>query len=427
MTLKEMLEASALKMNEAKSLILKTDATNEDRQKADGLMNEARQLKSDADRLMTIDREGGILLDMQRGVQDEKQRQQETPKEFKAWREFLSAVYQAQKNRVHDSRLHTFDDEKSSGNYAEKDMSGATGSSGGFLIPEEFQAQLMAAMGEGSIVRQRANVIPIRRRQITIPGLDQTQSLAAGRPRWFGGLTFDWIAEGQSKPTSDAVFRDITLVAKKLVGYTRASDELVSDSAISLEAFLSGPLGFAGGVAWMEDYAFLQGTGVGQPLGVLNAPALLSVRRDVSGKIRYDDLVRMYAAHMISPNSVWLFSQTALIDLLKMEDSEGNLIWGSAVNGEAPRVLGIPYVITEKLPAHGTTGDALLCDFNYYVIADRQATTVDSTPYEKWIEDKTSWRVVHRVDGQPWTNAPFTLQDNTTQISPFVALSSDIS
>jgi HK97 family phage major capsid protein len=69
----------------------------------------------------------------------------------------------------------------------------------------------------------------------------------------------------------------------------------------------------------------------------------------------------------------------------------------------------------------------LLADFSYYLIGDRQATTVESTKFEAWQYDKTSWRAVHRVDGQPWTNAPFTYQDSTTTVSPFVALSSDVS
>ncbi len=33
-----------------------------------------------------------------------------------------------------------------------------------------------------------------------------------------------------------------------------------------------------------------------------------------------------------------------------------------------------------------------------------------------------TWRVVERVDGQPWIEKPITLQDGTTQVSPFVAL-----
>jgi hypothetical protein len=33
-----------------------------------------------------------------------------------------------------------------------------------------------------------------------------------------------------------------------------------------------------------------------------------------------------------------------------------------------------------------------------------------------------TWRVVERVDGQPWLDKAVTLQDATTQVSPFVVL-----
>lgn len=427
MTLKEMLERAQQKMEAARAIVSNPSASADEKASVPALMAEAKLLKADADLLMTIDREGGALAEAAKGVSEAK-RQQDAPKGFKYWGEFLQAAHVAKMGGKTDPRLSYFQDEPPTTlTRTTKDMSGETGAGGGYLIPEQFRATLMAAMAESGIVRSRATVIPMSSRSIRIPALNQTQSLAEGRPRWFGGLTFDWIGEGESKPASDAAFRDIELVAKKLVGFTRASDELLTDAAISLEAFLSGPLGFAGGAVWMEDYAFLRGTGVAQPLGILNSPALLTVNRDVAGKVRYNDLARMLAAALPSADLTWVISQTVLIDLMLMEDPEGNYIWGSATQGENPRLLGRPYVITEKLPAHGTTGDVLLADFSYYLIGDRQATTVESTKFEAWQYDKTSWRMIHRVDGQPWLNAPLTYQDTTTQVSPFVALSSDVS
>ena len=146
----------------------------------------------------------------------------------------------------------------------------------GFLVPIEQQNVLQGVMGEGSLIRGRATRIPMARRQINLPVLDQTGT-TAGVPHWFGGMRFYWAEEASQKTESDANFRQVSLVAHKLIGYTRASDELVEDSAISLDAFLSGPLGFAGGMSWMEDFAFLQGTGAGQPLGVINAGATSGV------------------------------------------------------------------------------------------------------------------------------------------------------
>lgn len=429
MNVKDLLGKAEALFKEAGEIVSNPDATPEDRAKVTPMLEDARRYKADALQMMEIMKEAAQLPELAKGqTGGSHQNAGDPPGQFKSWGEFLQAVHLAKKIGRKDERLTYFEDEKVSGFSAEtKDMSGETGAGGGFLIAPEFRNQLLSVMGESALVRPYATVIPMARRQISIPALDQTQSLDAGVPRWFGGFQFYWIGEGDAKPTSDAKFREVTLTAKKLVGFTRASDELVADAGISFAAFINSPVGLAGGIAWMEDYAFHWGTGVAQPLGVMNSPALLSVKRDVSGKVTYDDLVRMMAAAMPSANLRWEFSQTTLTDLMLMQDSEGHLIWASATQGAPGQLLGLPYRITEKMAAHGSTGDAGLFDWGFYLIGDRQATTIESTQYEAWLYDKTSWRAVHRVDGQPWLNAPLTFQDGTTQVSPFVALSSDVS
>ena len=344
---------------------------------------------------------------------------------YPSWGEFLNSAWKAQHPRYMreqtDPRLLWFKDEDAK---SIKDLSGQSGAGGGYLIPAEFMAQLMGVLGEGSIVRQRATVIRMRNRQLDIPVLDQT-STAAGRPHWFGGLRFYWAEEASEKTSSDPVFRQVSLLAHKLIGLTRASDELVDDSAISLGDFLSGPMGFSGGVQWMEDYSFLRGTGAGQPLGVLNAGATITVARTAAGAIGFADLANMMEQFLPSGRGVWVISQSAMSDLIQLNGPAGNpsYIWQpNARDGVPGYLLGFPVIWSEKLPNVGSAGAVLLADFRYYLIGDRQATTVDSTIFEKWAEDKTSWRVVHRVDGQPWLSAPLTYEDGSTQVSPFVVL-----
>ena len=215
------------------------------------------------------------------------------------------------------------------------------------------------------------------------------------------------------------------MVAHKLIGYTTASDELVADSAISLADFLSGPLGMAGGIAWMEDYAFIQGTGAGQPLGVINAGATISVAR-VGTDPTYPDLCNMVENFLPSGRGVWFISQSLYSEMLQMSGPTGNAsyLWGNAQSGAPNMLLGFPVVFTEKCPLRNNPGDVILADWRYYLIGDRQATTVESTQFDLWRYDKTSWRAVHRVDGQPWLSQPLYYQDGTTQISPFVILGS---
>lgn len=352
---------------------------------------------------------------------------------FKNWGEFLKAVHTAQAvpNGYWDPRLNfvKYDDDTENvvrdESKAMKDMAEAVGASGGFLVPTEFQNELQAVMGEQASIRPRCTIIRMARRAIRIPVLNQTGT-TAGQPHWFGGMTFAWAEEAAEKDQSDPSFRQIELVAHKLIGYTRASDDLVSDSAISLEDFLSGPMGFAGGAIWMEEYAFLQGTGAGQPMGVINAGATINEPRNTANTIVFDDLADMMADFLPSGRGVWMISQNAMSTIIQLNGPTGNpsYIWqANARDGIPGQILGMPVIWTEKCPLMGQTGDVVLADWSYYLIGDRQATTVESTKFDRWRFDQTSWRMTHRVDGQPWLSAPLTYQDGTTQVSPFVVLS----
>jgi HK97 family phage major capsid protein len=238
-------------------------------------------------------------------------------------------------------------------------------------------------------------------------------------------MQFCWAEEAAEKTETEATFRQIELVAHKLIGYTRASDELLDDSAISLTDFLSGPMGMAGGIAWMEDYAFFQGTGSGQPLGVIPAPATINEGRNAAGAISFDDLADMMEDFLPTGNGLWTITQSAMSEIIQLNGPATNpsYIWQpNARDGVPGYILGFPVTWSEKVPLIGNNGDVVLADWRYYLIGDRQATTLETTQYDYWRYDQTSWRAVHRVDGQPWLSLPLTYQDGTTQVSPFVIL-----
>jgi HK97 family phage major capsid protein len=148
----------------------------------------------------------------------------------------------------------------------------------------------------------------------------------------------------------------------------------------------------------------------------------------VADVVQYQDLVNMLEAFLPSARGVWVANQSIMSNLLTMMDqaggaaNTGTYLWGSAADGVPNRLMGMPIIFTEKTPTAGNAGDLLLADFRYYLIGDRQATTVESTKFDKWAYDQTSWRVVHRVDGQPWLSSPLYYQDGTITVSPFVIL-----
>lgn len=431
---KDKLGLAKQRSDEAKAIYADEALTAEEKTKRiDALMAEAQQLRAEAAQLRGIEQFGAeIVSDIEEGqAADEAKGRREDPTEFKSWAEYLQAVHDVGNPKYKgpvDPRLQYFKEEAGESNEAReaKQMRENVGATGGFLVPTEFLAQLQAVIGESAIVRNRATTIRMRRRAILVPVLDQTGT-TAGVPHWFGGMQFYWHEEAQSKTLTEPNFRQVELVAYKLIGYTRASDELLDDAAISISDFLAGPLGMAGGIAWMEDFAFLRGTGAGQPLGVItavNQPTIV-VARAAAGTVGFADLANMMENFLPSGRGVWVITQSLMSELIQLAGPAGNpsYIWQpNARDGIPGSILGFPVIWSEKNPIAGVQGDVLLADFRYYLVGDRQATTVESTQFDRWRYDETSWRAVHRVDGQPWLSAPLTYQDGTTQVSPFVIL-----
>lgn len=425
--IKERLDKATALFAEAKTILIKPDVTADEMAQIQPRIDEAQKLKAEAGQLRDITAGMDSILEHNKLSRATIEPEPEK-KDFVDWAEFLESAWYANHKDAHtrrfDTRLRYFSDDTPAKHGDRKVMTEGVGAAGGFLVPAEFLAQLQGIMAEESLVRGRATIIRMRRRQIGIPVLDQTGT-TSGIPHWFGGMQFYWGEEAKEKTNTDPEFRKIDLVAHILYGYTYASDELVDDSAISIGDFLSGPLGFAGGVSWMEDYAFLQGTGAGMPLGVINAGATITTPRAAVGAVGLVDLLNMLESFLPSGRGMWIYTQSALRELMEINGPAANpsyVFMPSAREGAPDTLFGMPARRSEKSPRIGTAGDFLLADWRYYLIGDRQATTIESTQYDRWRYDETSWRVVHRVDGQPWLSAPLTYQDGTTQVSPFVIL-----
>lgn len=216
------------------------------------------------------------------------------------------------------------------------------------------------------------------------------------------------------------------LRAWELSGYSVSSNVLLQDSILGLEKFLMNL--FALAIAWYEEYAFLQGNGAGKPMGMLNAPAALKVNRAGSSHVAFADVATMWSKLLPHSwgNAIWAFSPSVVTDLLQLKDGANRAIFISIDQGvtKSPTwsLLGRPAFPTEKLPALGTTGDLILIDPSLYVIGDRMQVEIAASEHVNFLKNQMTWRVVERVDGEPWLDKPITLQDASTQVSPFVIL-----
>jgi HK97 family phage major capsid protein len=317
-------------------------------------------------------------------------------------------------------------------NYTQKAaLAEASGVTGGYIVPPEFAQQLLALAEEMAIVRGRAFVQPMASATLMFPYLDVTTVQAAGTSPFFGGIVFSWTAEAQTRTETEPQFKMLELKAWELSGYTVSSNVLLQDAAFGLEKFLFNV--FARAIAWYEDYAFLQGNGVGKPLGMLKCAANLTVTRaggSGTQTFTYADAAKMVSRLLPSSinNAIWVIHPYVLTALVQLADTSGRLVSVPNIGGAQEKIpgtlFGRPVLISEKVPTFGAAGggDVNLLDPQHYVIGDRMQIEVAASQHVNFLKNQMTWRVVERIDGQPWLDKVITLQDGTSTVSPFVSL-----
>jgi HK97 family phage major capsid protein len=312
----------------------------------------------------------------------------------------------------------------------------SSGATGGYIVPPDFYQQLLAIAAEEATFRPNAFVMPMASATLQFPYLDITTAQGAGNSPFFGGVIASWTSEAQTRTETEPKFKMMELKAQELSGYSVSSNILLQDATFGLEKFLFTLFGKA--CSWYEEYAFLQGNGVGKPLGILNAPATISTGgggqgaglRDVANQVSFNDVTTLLSRLLPASYSRahWWLSPTVVPQLLQLKDGANRAIFISIDQGAVKppiwKLLNLPVHITEKLPALGTTGDLVLADPSLYVIGDRMMLEVAASEHVNFLANQMTWRFVQRVDGRPWLENAITLQDSTTKVSPFVILHS---
>jgi HK97 family phage major capsid protein len=342
----------------------------------------------------------------------------EASREFESMGQFLHAV----RFNPNDQRLSFVEGvgAQSDANGMQAEMRMDNDTSGGFMVPTQLRSTIMSVQPQDALVRPRATVIPAGSppdAAITMPALDQS---GANPGNMFGGMTFSWIEEGGDKPETDADLKGVTLSPHEIAGFITVTDKLLRNWAASA-AFIENLM--RGGVSAAEDYAFLRGTGNGQPLGAINAPATKYINRASANNVTYVDLLKMVAALLMRGGTpVWSMPQSAIVYLGQLTDPEGHYIWKpGAVDGFAGTLLGYPVRWNNRSPAFGTKGDILLADWTYYLIKDGSGPFVAASEHVKFTQNKTVIKIFWNVDGAPWLNSPIK-EENGYEVSPFVGL-----
>lgn len=304
-----------------------------------------------------------------------------------------------------------------------------TDSEGGFLLPTEQSNTMLEKSVEEDLFLSKIFRLPMSSNTIKIPTIAETSRVDGSRA---GGVLGYWTGEGIQKTKSNPKFGQVQISLNKLIVLTWATDELLEDSPISIEPLINrlaiSEINFK-----VKDAVF-RGTGAGMPLGILNAPATVSVAKEgaqAADTIVSQNVIKMWSrTHPASrKNLMWFYNQDCFSQLIKLNialTSTDQLIWMPAggISGKPfDTLFGAPALPLEVCSTLGDLGDIVLVDMTQYIMGEKSGGIKSATSIHlRFDYDETAFRFVLRTDGQPWWNSALTPFKGTKTQSPWITL-----
>lgn len=302
----------------------------------------------------------------------------------------------------------------------------AINSDGGFMVDNDFVAELLKNTYETSVLAKLARKIPIgpNANGISMNGVDETSR--ANGSRW-GGVQAYWTSEAATVTASKPKFKKLELKLDKLMALCYATDELLSD-ATALDAVIRQA--FTEEMGFKLDDAILNGSGSGIPLGILNSNSLVTVAKEsgqANDTIVHNNILKMYNRMWgrSRANAVWLINQDIEPQLESMSVTVGT---GGEVSHlskeymEKGTLKGKPVIPVEQCSTLGDLGDIVLADMSQYMLIDKGGITPATSVHVRFLYDEQVFRFTYRANGMPIWSVPLTPFKGSNTLSPFVTL-----
>lgn len=200
-----------------------------------------------------------------------------------------------------------------------------------------------------------------------------------------------WVAETEARIETDAPdLAKVTIAAHEMYAEPRATQRLIDDASIDLEAWLAGKV--AEKFARLEATAFVAGSGVGQPRGLLTYPAgtawgqIEQINSGSNGAVTADSLIEAQGAlkEGYGGAAAWLMNRVTLSAVRKLKDGQGQYLWQPGLQaGSHETLLGRPVHAAADMPTPATNAlGVMIGDLKRaYQIVDRVGIRVLRDPF----------------------------------------------
>jgi HK97 family phage major capsid protein len=302
-------------------------------------------------------------------------------------------------------------------------------SEGGFLIAPEFAPGVWQRTYEASQLAKLCFDQPMTNsNRLVVNAVDEDSRVDGSR--WGGVLSY-WLGESGTFTPTQPKFRQMELIAKKLIVLSYATDEQLVDGP-AWAAYVDKVVPLE--LAFQADNNIYNGTGAGTPLGFMNSGALLTIAKasgDSGAVVSNTDVFNMWGQAWAPSrkNMVWFINQNVEPQLWNLTRGSGTaveLLYHSPGDkgsfGDYGGMMGRPVIPVEYAATLGTPGDLVLADLTQYCLARRSGVQMDTSIHVQFLTDQMAFRWKTRLDGQPFWKKPLTPKNGTLTLSPFVAL-----
>jgi HK97 family phage major capsid protein len=239
---------------------------------------------------------------------------------------------------------------------------------GGYLAPTEYVAEIIKNITEISPVRQVARVIPTSRKSITV-------AKETGLP------SFTWLGEGESISGSQSAYGSEEIFVNKGGIKIQITQEMIDDSLFDMRSEISSMTALK--IAEGEGTAFVLGSGVKQPEGLLTNPSVAEYSSGAASALTGDSLFGVQGEIKTGYNLSWMLNRKTLHQHIRtLKDGSGQYLLQMGLGALPNTIAGLPYVIAKDMPnvAAGTY-PILLGDYRkaYVIVDNRQIRFKEDT------------------------------------------------
>lgn len=297
------------------------------------------------------------------------------------------------------------------------------GSDGGAFVQTDFATDLFQkGFSNGSVLpKTQKRTLSGNSNSVEIMGIDEDSRATGSRN---GGVRVYTKAELEQYESSKAKFNSIEIKVDKITGLLFLSDEIFEDAAF-LEGEVSGL--FVSEFDFKLQDLLFHGLGAGEPLGIMNCNALVTVAKE--GSQAADTIVTgnisKMKARVAGGRAEWYANRDTIpqLDALYRTIGSNNVTPLFKQTSIYAGILdGIPITFVEQAETLGDKGDLCLIDWSQYVTATKGGLKKAESIHLKFDYGQKAIRWTIRFDGQPRWRSALTPYKGSATTSPFVVL-----